>query len=110
MSDDIYYHDCDQVGSDIQESEQEMMRERGVIVSLDLHAVERMMANVTVMYPFSEFDELLEHVLDTEERFEPFLNPMQRAGYKKCLGKIFGRRSAEAQKRHRDWLQQHGFV
>ncbi len=107
---ELVYHDCDQIGTDIQESQEEMWKEHGVVVSLDLHTVERMMIRVNITYPVEEFVELLEDVLDREERFEPFQNDMQRKGYKKCLGKIYGRRSAEAQKRSRDWRVRHGFI
>jgi hypothetical protein len=106
---ELIYHECDQIGADIRESVQEMWHQYEAMVTLDYETVERMMTRVNITYPVEEFEELLEHVLDKEERIEPFVGPMQRTGYKKCLGKIYGRRSAEAQKRNRAWMKQHGF-
>lgn len=107
---ELIYHDCDQISQDIQESEDEMWEQHGVMVTLFIHVIEAMMTRVNINYPVEEFEELLEHVLYMQERIEPFLNDMTRKGYKKCLGKIYGRRSAEAKRIAREWRKQHGFV
>lgn len=104
------YHDCDQLSEDIQWAMAAMLEKFGVPVSLDITTVEEMIEAVSIRYPVDEFEELLEYVLDTREQHTPFLNPMQRKGYKKALGKIFWRRSDAARQRTREFLEAHGFT
>lgn len=103
------YHRCDQFAADIQWAEKKMWEQFDVIVTLQIVELEAMIEAVAIRYPVEEFEELLEHVLESRECIEPFLNPMQRKGYKKCLGKIFWRRSDEARQKTREFLEAHGF-
>ena len=109
----MIYHDCDQLSEDIRQSEFEMLERYQIIVSLRLDVVEQMVEYLAKLYPHiehpDEFQELLEHTLEHQEEDELFLNSMQRKGYKKCLGKIFGRRSADAQAKKHRHLQSIGF-
>ena len=104
------YHDCDQLSDDIHWAQEEMWEKFDVIVTLHINELEEMIEAVAIRYPVEEFEELLEFVLDTRERIKPFLNPMQRKGYKKCLGKIFWRRSEEARQMTREFMEAHGFT
>jgi hypothetical protein len=106
----MIYHDCDQFSADLQWAQEEIRKQFDVPVTLHIVELEEMIEAVAIRYPVEEFEELLEHVLDTRERTQPFLHPMQRKGYKKCLGKIFWRRSDEARQKTKEFRKAHGFV
>jgi hypothetical protein len=97
----MIYHECDQLGNDLQESAAEMLSEHGVIVTVSITVLEELVAAVASAYPHGGFEELLEHALDQRERMEPFQHAMQRKAYKKALGKVFGRRGAAERARMR---------
>ncbi len=82
----------------------------GSIITLDLQTIESLVEVIAKHYPRDEFEELLEYALDQHERnVDFFQNPRQRECYKKCLGKIFWRRSEEARRIQREFLAAHGF-
>lgn len=93
------YHECDQLASDIIDAEAEMFSEHQVLVHLSIQTLERLVEDASLKYRGDDFESVLETALDTEE---PFQNAMQRTGYKKALGKVFGRRGQLAKQRQKE--------
>ncbi|HUO50553.1 MAG TPA: hypothetical protein VMU25_03285 [Candidatus Paceibacterota bacterium] len=94
----VIYHECDQIASDLIETQDEMFKEYGVIITPQLYTAESLIETLVPFYPCDDFEELLEYTLD---RHEPFLHEMERKGYKRFLGKFFGRRGAFAREQRR---------
>lgn len=99
------YHECDQLALDLIETQNEMLEEFGVPFNPQLTVAESLIETLVPYYPCDEFEELLEH---TPDRNEPFLHEMERKGYKRFLGKFFGRRGAFAREQRRELTKRTG--